>query len=126
MFLTCNLLVGHTLLMSVAEHLPHAYVQADLCRLPQNLVRFDAVLAVNVLERLPNPALFLDQLSGLVQANGVVVLASAFAWSEHDTPKENWLGGFYKVCTCFGLGVASDLAGSVIHCLMVTAVDGTV
>ncbi|KAL3133907.1 hypothetical protein ABBQ32_008363 [Trebouxia sp. C0010 RCD-2024] len=72
------------------------FLQADLCRLPQNLVQFDAVLAANVVERLADPGLFLDQLAGLVKASGVVVLASAFSWSEHDTPKGNWLGGFYK------------------------------
>lgn len=71
-----------------------------MCRLPHNLVQFDAVLAANVIERLANPALFLDQLAGLVKASGVVVLASAFSWSEHDTPKESWLGGFYKVTCC--------------------------
>ena len=72
-------------------------LQADLCRLPQNLIQFDAVLAANVIERLPNPALFLDRLSSLVKPDGVVVLSSAHSWSEHNTPKENWLGGFYKV-----------------------------
>ena len=72
-------------------------LQADLCRLPQNLVQFDAVLAANVLERLPDPAHFLDQLSTLVKANGIAVLASAFSWSEKCTAKDSWLGGFYKV-----------------------------
>lgn len=72
------------------------FIQADLCRLPQNLIQFDAVLAANVIERLPNPALFLDRLSSLVKPDGVVVLSSAHSWSEHNTPKENWLGGFYK------------------------------
>ena len=72
-------------------------LQADLCRLPKNLVQFDAVLAANVLERLPDPANFLDQLSTLVKANGIAVLASAFSWSEKCTPKDSWLGGFYKV-----------------------------
>ncbi len=72
-------------------------LQADLCRLPTNLVQFDAVLAANVLERLPDPANFLDQLSTLVKANGIAVLASAFSWSEKCTPKDSWLGGFYKV-----------------------------
>jgi SAM-dependent methyltransferase len=72
-------------------------LQADLCRLPKNLVQFDAVLAVNVLERLPDPANFLDQLSTLVKANGIAVLASAFSWSEKCTAKDSWLGGFYKV-----------------------------
>jgi len=60
-------------------------------------VQFDAVLAANVLERLPDPANFLDQLSTLVKANGIAVLASAFSWSEKCTPKDSWLGGFYKV-----------------------------
>lgn len=72
-------------------------MQADLCRLPQNLVQFDAVLAANVLERLPDPALFLDQLAKLVRANGIAVLASAFSWSEKCTAKDSWLGGFYQV-----------------------------
>ena len=63
-------------------------------------MQFDAVLAANVVERLAHPGLFLDQLAGLVKASGVVVLASAFSWSEHDTPKSNWLGGFYKVRCC--------------------------
>ncbi len=72
-------------------------LQADLCRLPKNLVQFDAVLAANVLERMPDPANFLDQLSTLVKANGVAVLASAFSWSEKCTAKDSWLGGFYKV-----------------------------
>ncbi|DBB17215.1 hypothetical protein WJX82_004680 [Trebouxia sp. C0006] len=72
------------------------FLQADLCRLPTNLVQFDAVLAANVLERLPDPANFLDQLSTLVKANGIAVLASAFSWSEKCTPKDSWLGGFYK------------------------------
>ena len=76
------------------------HLQADLCRLPQNLVQFDAVLAANVIERLADPALFLDRLAGLVKASGVVVLASAFSWSEHDTPRDCWLGGFYKVTCC--------------------------
>ena len=75
-----------------------ACLQADLCRLPKNLVQFDAVLAINVLERLPNPAMFLEQMAMLVKPSGVVVLTSSFSWSEHDTPKDNWLGGFYKVC----------------------------
>ena len=62
-------------------------------------MRFDTVLAANVLERLADPARFLDQLSSLVKVNGVVVLASTFSWSEECTGKESWLGGYYKVCT---------------------------
>lgn len=74
-------------------------MQADLCRLPQNLVQFDAVLVANALERLSSPATFLTRLSSLVAPRGVVVLASAFSWAEQYTPKESWLGGFYKVCS---------------------------
>ena len=75
-------------------------LQADLCRLPQNLVQFDAVFSANVLERVPDPASFLDHLATLVKPNGVAVLATAFSWSEHFTPKERWLGGYYKVYFC--------------------------
>lgn len=73
-----------------------SFLQADLCRLPQNLVQFDAVLVANVLERLQTPAAFLTRLSSLVAPGGVVVLASTFSWSQQHTPMESWLGGFYK------------------------------
>ena len=93
-------------------------LQADICRLPQNLVQFDAVLVANVLDRLATPAALLDRLSSLVRPGGVVVLASAFSWSQLYTPKESWLGGFYQVCR--QILICTQLHGVVQHASKLT------
>jgi putative 4-mercaptohistidine N1-methyltranferase len=61
----------------------------DLARLGQ----FDAVLAGNLLCRLPDPRRFLADLSRLVAPGGVVLFTSPFSWFEEYTPRDRWLGG---------------------------------
>lgn len=70
--------------------------QADACSLPAEYAGFDAVLAANLLCRLPSPMAFLSRLGGmrgLVRRGGVVMFASPFSWSEEYTNKSAWLGG---------------------------------
>jgi len=55
---------------------------------------FDAVLASNLLCRLPDPEKFLKSLPDLVTVGGVVVLVSPYSWLEQWTPKDRWLGGY--------------------------------
>lgn len=66
---------------------------ADACALPANLAPVDAVLAANLLCRLPDPLAFLNRLPQLVRPGGVVVLTTPFSWLPAWTPKRNWLGG---------------------------------
>lgn len=54
---------------------------------------FHVVTAINLIDRLPNPRKFLDQLPGLVIPGGRLVLASPYTWMEEYTPRRNWLGG---------------------------------
>ena len=71
-----------------------AFRQGDACALDASLEGFDAVLASNLLCRLPRPRAFLARLGqGLLRAGGVVVFASPLSWQEAFTPKEHWLGG---------------------------------
>jgi putative 4-mercaptohistidine N1-methyltranferase len=73
--------------------------QADVCSLPADWVSFDAVLMANVIECLPNPRACLQLMGGprgLVRPGGVLVLTSPYTWTEHDTPKDAWLGGFVR------------------------------
>jgi putative 4-mercaptohistidine N1-methyltranferase len=70
--------------------------QADACALPPELHDFDAVLAANLLCRIPSPRTFLARLGGargLVRRGGILVIASPFSWMEKFTPREVWLGG---------------------------------
>jgi putative 4-mercaptohistidine N1-methyltranferase len=66
----------------------------DACNLDlDRLGQFDAVLAGNLLCRLPDPRRFLADLSRLVAPGGVVLFTSPFSWFAEYTPREHWLGG---------------------------------
>jgi putative 4-mercaptohistidine N1-methyltranferase len=66
---------------------------ADACALPVELDAFNVVLNANLLDRLPDPGLFLDRLPGLVAEGGQLLFASPFTWLESYTPKNRWVGG---------------------------------
>lgn len=65
----------------------------DACHLPSNLAPVDAVVAANLICRLPDPMLFLQRLPSLVKPGGIAVLTTPFSWLEAWTPKNKWLGG---------------------------------
>ena len=77
----------------VAPHTANlSFAKADACDLPRSLGAFDAVLAANLLCRLPDPAAFLDRLGdGLVADGGHVYIVSPFSWMEEYTPEAKWL-----------------------------------
>lgn len=70
------------------------FSQGDACSLPADLGSFDAVLAGNLLCRLPKPEAFLDRCKDLVKPGGVFVLVSPYSWLEEYTAKADWLGGY--------------------------------
>jgi len=65
----------------------------DAMALRKDLGGFDAVLAANLICRLPEPRKFLDRLPQLVKPGGQLLLTTPFTWLEEYTPRENWLGG---------------------------------
>eukprot|EP00798_Chlamydomonas_sp_ICE-L_P012613 gene12613-15841_t len=73
-----------------------SFMQGDACNLPADLPSFDAVLAANLLCRLPEPTKFLHSMSNVVKPGGVLVLVSPHSWLEAWTPKSKWLGGFVQ------------------------------
>lgn len=86
-----------------------SFREGDACVLPRSLLggggsgsdfdafgRHDAVLAANLLCRLPDPAAFLAQCARLLRPGGVLVLVSPYSWLEAWTPKDRWLGGYYE------------------------------
>ncbi|CBN77361.1 conserved unknown protein [Ectocarpus siliculosus] len=71
------------------------FSQGDACSLDvKALGSFDAVLASNLLCRLPKPRSFLEDLPALVKPGGVAVLISPYSWLKEYTPTSEWLGGF--------------------------------
>lgn len=72
------------------------FMQGDACNLKAVYTDYDLVLAANLLDRLYDPILFLQNIHQRINAGGLLVLASPYTWLEEHTEKANWLGGFKK------------------------------
>ena len=68
------------------------FEQGDAQNLRDGLGTFDAILACNLICRLPDPQKFLARLPSLLNPGGQLFLTTPFTWLEEYTPKENWLG----------------------------------
>lgn len=69
------------------------FQQGDACALPAGLGTFDAVLAANLLCRVPDPHACLAGIADALNPGGVLVLTSPFTWMEDYTAKFKWVGG---------------------------------
>lgn len=79
-----------------APTLPRARRQGDACNLPrveEAFGPFDAILASNLLCRLPKPQEFLSSLPRLLKPRGIVVMVSPYSWLVEYTARSEWMGG---------------------------------
>ncbi len=65
------------------------FAVGDAMDLPDDLGPFDIVHAANLLCRLSQPQLFLQQLPDLVKSGGQLIMATPCTWSEEFTAQEN-------------------------------------
>lgn len=77
---------------------PHhiQFVQGDAQQVPSTIGQFDVLVLANLIDRLTNPRQCLKQLSALARPGAQLLITSPYTWLESYTPKENWLGGFYR------------------------------
>lgn len=71
-----------------------SFEQGDACMLRPDIGRFGALLAANLICRLPDPAAFLRRTPTLVEPGGVMVLLTPWTWLPEYTTRDKWLGGF--------------------------------
>jgi len=71
-----------------------AFLVGSALDLPFRDAHFDTVLALNLIDRVPDPARALDELARVVRPGGQLLLTSPFTWLERFTPRDRWLGGF--------------------------------
>lgn len=71
-----------------------SFMQGDACNLPDKYSNYDLVFAGNLIDRLYDPAMFLNIIKQRINPNGLLVLASPYTWQETYTPRDKWLGGF--------------------------------
>ena len=67
--------------------------QGDAHNLKAQFTDYDLVLACNLIDRLYEPARFLDHITDRINSGGLLVLLSPYTWLEEFTPKDKWLGG---------------------------------
>lgn len=72
------------------------FSQGDACNLKSVFTRYDFILAANLIDRLYNPAKFLNAIHERLNVGGILMLASPYTWLAEHTPREDWVGGFKK------------------------------
>ncbi len=73
-----------------------AFVQGDACNLKPMLCGYDLILAANLIDRLYQPAAFLQTVHERLKLGGVLLIASPYTWLEEHTRRAYWVGGFKK------------------------------
>jgi putative 4-mercaptohistidine N1-methyltranferase len=71
-----------------------AFWQGDACNLKAHFTGYDLILGTNLIDRLYEPKLFLENIHERLNENGILILTSPYTWQEESTKKEFWLGGF--------------------------------
>jgi len=69
------------------------FMQGDACNLKDIFSDYDLVFAGNLIDRLYDPAMFLDGIAGRIRPGGLLVITSPYTWLEEYTPKAKWVGG---------------------------------
>ena len=69
-----------------------SFEQGDAQAIRQDIGQFDAVIACNLICRLPEPLRLLNRLPELIKPGGQLFITTPFTWLEEYTPSENWLG----------------------------------
>ncbi|UTW45109.1 5-histidylcysteine sulfoxide synthase [bacterium SCSIO 12696] len=70
------------------------FMQGDACNLVEKYSDYDLVFAGNLIDRLYDPAKFLQQIKERIRPGGLLVLTSPYTWLEEFTPRDKWIGGY--------------------------------
>ncbi len=69
------------------------FTQGDACNLKPKYDNYDLIFAGNLIDRLYEPKVFLNDIVKRLNSGGLLVITSPYTWLEEYTDKENWLGG---------------------------------
>jgi putative 4-mercaptohistidine N1-methyltranferase len=65
----------------------------DAMRLSPRLGRFDVAVLLNLIDRVPDPAVCLERLADRLNPGAQLIIASPYTWMTEYTPRARWLGG---------------------------------
>lgn len=72
------------------------FFQGDACNLKAQFTGYDLILAANLIDRLYNPAKFLQSIHERLNLGGLLMITSPYTWLTEHTPREDWVGGFKR------------------------------
>ena len=72
------------------------FFQGDACNLKPIHTGYDLILAANLIDRLYDPAKFLDTVHKRINTGGLLMITSPYTWLEEHTKKEAWVGGYKR------------------------------
>ncbi len=72
------------------------FFQGDALNLKPQFTDYDLILAANLIDRLADPARFLETIHERLRDGGLLVLASPYTWLAEFTDRQKWLGGYRK------------------------------
>ena len=73
-----------------------AFEVGDACNLDATHTGYDLIFAGNLIDRVNNPATFLNDLQHRIVPGGLLVISSPYTLLEEYTPKSNWIGGLQE------------------------------
>ena len=93
------------------------FYQGDACNLKPIFSGYDLIFAVNLIDRLYSPRKFLESVHDRLNAGGILLIASSYSWSEEQTKRDEWIGGFKKDAENYtSLDGLKDILGEHFHC----------
>jgi SAM-dependent methyltransferase len=69
-----------------------AFAVADALALPFPDGAFETVVALNLIDRVPDPARALAEAARVTAPKGLLLIGSPYTWTEEFTPRSRWLG----------------------------------
>lgn len=66
----------------------------DACNLDEKHCNYDLIFAGNLIDRVNDPAAFLNDLPTRLVPGGLLVISSPYTLLTEYTPRSNWIGGF--------------------------------
>lgn len=70
------------------------FFQGDACNLAVQFKEYDLIMATNLIDRLYEPRLFLENIHERINEKGYLILTSPYTWREEYTQKKFWIGGY--------------------------------
>ena len=80
--------------LGLTHHKNLNFYQGDATELGNQFSNYSLVFAGNLIDRLPRPKLFLDNIAPRIEADGWLILTSPYTWLSEFTPKTDWIGGY--------------------------------